>query len=165
MKNFEVQKLLEFLTSSNSAQIKCAVAVHIKIQQNIEILKKEVENLIQIRDSFLEPTEESLQYDQKRLELLDSYLVKVDGSYVRANGKLQIMQGFEDEVKTLLLNFNEDYKDLLAEVKLKKQKWYEFYYIGDSEVQLHLFSINELNLPDNMTKESFDSIYLMIEKD
>jgi len=158
LKNFEVQKLLEFLTSSHSAQIKCAVAVHVKIQQNIEILKEEIENLKQLRDNFIQPTEESVQYDQKRLELLEPYTLKL-------NNTLQIIPGFEEEVKTKLKDFNQNYKDLLTDVYLQKQNWNDFFYSEDSPVKLHLIDLNDLSLPNDMPKESFDALYLMIKKD
>lgn len=159
MTNQDAQNLLNFLSSKDSAFLECTVDANIKIQNNIKILIDYASSLIAIRDNFIQPTEQTKDYDNRKLELLQPYI------QTTSDNEIQIIPGNEQKVKELLKDFNDGYKDLLIEINTKKQDWDIFFTQGEADITLEFIKLEDINFPDKIAKGTFQVLYLMIEKD
>jgi len=169
MKNFETQLLLTFLTSDESAFVECTLNANIKIQKNIKILKDYINDLNNIKNKFLKPNNETLNYDKNKLELLDPYLQFTinNGSkqYLFKDNIPQLLPGTEHIASKLIQEFNLDHKELISKVNIKKQEWQNFLQNNEADVILDLISINDLTLPVKFKKSSYQILSLILKED
>lgn len=163
MKELTYQQVIELyaglknVTSLSGAKFSYAVLKNLK---KLEKFIKDLDEANQVSDKFLE-------FDEKRMALIDKYGVKENGVLqthkVEKDGK-----SYEEYTLTDEKAFKADFKVLerqyLDVIEQRKQQLKQFNLMLSQKIEFEPHMIKPIDLPDQITAKQIDSILSIIEE-
>lgn len=131
------------------------------IAKNISILKDEIKALNEAQ----KPTDEFMEFDKERVELAKQFAAKdkdgkprtfMDGN--QSKFVIEDIDAFEKAAKKL----KKEHKEA---VEAREKQMEDFNKIMEEEIDIHLYGLNQEDLPEDITARQLSGIFLLMNEE
>jgi len=156
----KLQELINAFNVIKNINVQGEVRFIYKFIKNKKVLEKKVNEEQEILNKIIEPDEKLIEFEKKRLEILNEYGEKDEKGSLKQDvtGNVIVPEEKKEEFNEKLQNLIDEYKEVLDKRQEQMKEYNELLNdeVDMSDIKLYKFKLDEL--PNNLTVKQIEAM-------